>query len=273
MGLVYCLNTSTIQPASLEVKIRAAAEAGFQAVELWFADIRAYQNAGGNLDTIVKLLEETGLSVPSMIALHGWMDAYGDAYMRAMDECRDLLRLAGQLGARAVVASPSVRMETRPLDIEDTAKRFQALMEEGRKVGVLPMMEFLGFTTKVYRVDHAWEIVKRTQDKEARIVLDPFHLWRGGSRLEDVPDLTGDRIGILHFNDVPATARREESGDEVRVMPGDGHLPLKELVEEVVRRGYQGPISVELFHRDYWKEDPFAVAKIAFEKTRRIVGG
>ncbi|MCS7225353.1 MAG: sugar phosphate isomerase/epimerase [Armatimonadetes bacterium] len=273
MAFIYCLNTSTIQPASLEEKIRAAAEAGFAAVELWFADIRAYQNTGGNLEDLKKLLNDSGLSVPSMIALHGWMDSYGDVYLRAMDECRNLLQLASQLGAAAVVASPSIRMETSPLDLDDTARRFQALLQEGKKVGVLPMMEFLGFSPKVFRVDQAWEIVKRTGDPDARIVLDPFHLWRGGSSLNDVPDLPGDRVGILHFNDVPATAIREESGDEVRVMPGDGHLPLKELVQELVRRGFQGVISVELFNRDYWQQPPLTVAKIALEKTKAIVEG
>ncbi len=273
MAWLYCLNTSTIEPSPLLEKIRAAAKAGYHGIELWFADIRNFQNQGGSLDDIVKMLQDWGLQVPSMIALHGWMDAYGDAYVRALDECKRLLELAAQLGCKKVVASPSMRMETTPLDIEDAAQRFKELLKIGHEVGVLPMMEFLGFSPKVSRVDQAWEIVKRSEDPQATVVLDPFHLWRGGSSLEDVPDLTGDRIGILHFNDVPAGVPREMAGDEVRVMPGDGCLPLRELVAEVQRRGYQGFVSLELFNRAYWQQDPYEVAKIGLEKMQAVLEG
>ncbi len=273
MAWVYCLNTSTIQPAPLPVKIQAAAKAGYQAIELWFADIRNYQNEGGSLDDVVKMLQDNGLQVPSMIALHGWMDAHGDAYVRAMDECKSLLELAAKLGCPKVVASPSMRLEAAPLDIEDAARRFGELLKIGRAAGALPMMEFLGFSPKVSRIDQAWEIVKRTGDPAATVVVDPFHLWRGGSSLDDVPDLTGERIGILHFNDVPAGIPRERAGDEVRVMPGDGHLPLRELIAEVKRRGYEGVISLELFNRTYWQQDPYEVARIGLEKMRAVVEG
>jgi len=273
MAWVYCLNTSTIQPASLPDKIKAAAKAGYQAIELWFADIRNFQNEGGSVEDVVKMLQDAGLQVPSMIALHGWMDAHGDAYLRALDECKVLMELAAKLGCKRVVASPSMRQEPVPLDVDDAAMRFSDLMKIGREFGVLPMMEFLGFSPKVYRVDQAWEIVKRTGDPEATIVLDSFHLWRGNSSLDDVPDLTGDRIGILHFNDVPAGLPRELVGDEVRVMPGDGHLPLKELVAEVKRRGYEGAISLELFNRTYWQQDPYEVARLGLEKMKAVVEG
>ncbi|MCS7192220.1 MAG: sugar phosphate isomerase/epimerase [Armatimonadetes bacterium] len=273
MTWIYCLNTSTIQPASLKDKIAAAAKAGYQAIELWFSDIRNYQNEGGSVEDVIKLLEEFGLQVPSMIALHGWMDAYGDAYLRAIEECKGLMELAAKLGCKRVVASPSMRFEPAPLDLDETAKRFSELLKIGREFGVSPMMEFLGFSPKVYRIDQAWEIVKRVDDKEATIVLDPFHLWRGGSSLDDVPDLTGERIGIFHINDVPAGLQRELVNDEVRVMPGDGHLPLKKIIAEVKSRGYEGAISLELFNRTYWQQDPYEVAKIGLEKMKAIVEG
>jgi 2-keto-myo-inositol isomerase len=270
MAWLYCLNTSTIQPASLPEKIKVAAQAGYQAIELWFADIRNYQNTGGSLDDIAKMLQDNGLQVPSMIALHGWMDAHSDAYVQAMRECRELLSIAAKLGCQRVVASPSMRFEAAPLDVDETAKRFSELLKIGHEVGALPMMEFLGFSPKVSRVDQAWEIVKRTGDPDATVVLDPFHLWRGNSSLADVPDLTGERIGIVHFNDVPAGIARELAGDEVRVMPGDGSLPLREFLAEVKRRGYQGALSLELFNRAYWQMNPYEVAKIGLEKMQAI---
>jgi sugar phosphate isomerase/epimerase len=56
-------------------------------------------------------------------------------------------------------------------------------------------------------------------------------------------------------------------------MPGDGHLPLKELVAEVKRRGYEGVISLELFNRTYWQQDPYEVARLGLEKMKAVVEG
>jgi 2-keto-myo-inositol isomerase len=53
----------------------------------------------------------------------------------------------------------------------------------------------------------------------------------------------------------------------------DGHLPLKELVAEVKRRDYEGVISLELFNRTYWQQDPYEVARLGLEKMKAVVEG
>ena len=68
-----CLNTSTIRPASLMVKIEAAADAGFKAVELWNPDVFAYLEEGGTLEQVQDRLAWRGLVVPSMIAIMGFV--------------------------------------------------------------------------------------------------------------------------------------------------------------------------------------------------------
>jgi sugar phosphate isomerase/epimerase len=35
--------------------------------------------------------------------------------------------------------------------------------------------------------------------------------------------------------------------------------------------GYRGYLSLELFNREYWKQDAFQVAKTGLEKTRAAV--
>ena len=38
------------------------------------------------------------------------------------------------------------------------------------------------------------------------------------------------------------------------------------------KMGYRGFLSVELFNRDYWKQDPLAVAKTGLAKTKAVAG-
>ena len=54
-------------------KIDAAAQAGFRAVELWNGDVFEYVENGGTLQEVQKRLADHGLTVPSMIAIMGFV--------------------------------------------------------------------------------------------------------------------------------------------------------------------------------------------------------
>ena len=54
-------------------------------------------------------------------------------------------------------------------------------------------------------------------------------------------------------------------------MPGDGILDLKAEIQYLRDKGYSGPISLELFNRDYWKQDPDEVLKLGMERLRRYL--
>ena len=53
---------------------------------------------------------------------------------------------------------------------------------------------------------------------------------------------------------------RDRIQDADRVMPGHGVIPLREILRRLRQRGYDGPLSLELFHPGYWSRDPIAVA-------------
>jgi sugar phosphate isomerase/epimerase len=64
---------------------------------------------------------------------------------------------------------------------------------------------------------------------------------------------------------------RARLGKPNRVLPGDGVLPLKELVATIKRLGYRGAYSLELFREEYWAMDPMIVAAKGIESMRRFV--
>ena len=53
--------------------------------------------------------------------------------------------------------------------------------------------------------------------------------------------------------------------------PGDGHLPLVQLVRDLKAIGYTGPLSLEVFNQEYYKQDPLTVARTGIEKMRAVV--
>lgn len=263
MSWMLCLNTSTIRPAGLMEKIEAAARAGYGGIELWSDDLTAFERSGGSLKTIRRALEENGLHVPSVIALTGWIDAAG-AWQQAFDEARRRMEQAAAVGARSIVASPPQGR----VDLRAAADRYRALLAAGREIGVTPSMEFLGFTDHVNDIETAWEIVERAGEPDGAIVVDPFHIFRGGGSFESVSRIPAGRISIVHFNDAPASPAREKQTDADRVMPGDGVLPLADFARRLREGGYGGPVSLELFHPGLWRQDPFETARLGLEKMR-----
>jgi sugar phosphate isomerase/epimerase len=61
--------------------------------------------------------------------------------------------------------------------------------------------------------------------------------------------------------------------DEDRVLPGDGIADLPRVIANLRAIGYCGPLSLELFNRQLWLEDPFEVVKLGLERIRALVEG
>lgn len=250
------LNTSTIQPAPLLTKIEAAAAAGFDGIELWSRDLSAYEAEHGSLDDVRAALNDHGLFVPSVIHLKDWMDTEGAAYEAALDEARRQMEQAAEVGAKYIIAGPPAG----PVHLADAGRRYRELLAIGKEFGVLPAVEFLGFVEGVNTLDKAWRIVEEAGDQEGTIVVDPFHIFRGGSSVDDLEGIPVERIAVYHFNDAPGDIPREAQTDSDRVMPGDGILPLAYQLRHLVYHGYEGALSLELFNPELWEKDPFDVA-------------
>jgi sugar phosphate isomerase/epimerase len=264
---VYCLNTSTIRPTPLLEKIRVAGRAGYKAIEPWNDEITDYLQQGGTIAELKKAIGDAGLKVVSVIALHSWVTTDGDDYNKVLDECRRRMDQAVQLGSPYIVASPPQEV----VDLERATKRFAELMDLGKSLGVTPSMEFLGFVDGIKNVASAWAIAKGTGNPKATVVADVFHMIRGGGSVDDLLQLTGDRLANFHINDVPAVPDPLTQTDYDRVMVGEGIADLPKVIANLRSIGYHGPLSLELFNRDLWEADPEVVVRRGLDQVRRLV--
>ena len=98
-------------------------------------------------------------------------------------------------------------------------------------------------------------------------------MYRGGSPFEGLHLLGPAAVHVLHFNDYPAAADREKLNDADRVYPGDGVAPLSSILKTLADGGFHVMLSLEVFNRDYWKQDPAVVAKTGFDKIKALVDG
>ncbi|MCA9023509.1 MAG: sugar phosphate isomerase/epimerase, partial [Planctomycetaceae bacterium] len=184
-SFLYSLNASTIRTTPLLDKIRIAAEAGYQGIELWFDELEAFLADGGKLETVSAAIQESGLKIPTMIMIRDWWSATPEEYPAVFKTCLERIKLAAQLGAEYVIACPH---REKP-DYDLGAVRYRELLEAGIEAGAKPAVEFLGFVEAVTRIEDALQIVEKSGHPEATLVLDPFHVFRGGGSMETIAQL------------------------------------------------------------------------------------
>lgn len=265
----YCLNASTIRPTPLMDKIRIASQAGYAAIELWCNELTDYEQAGGSITDVKKALDDNGLVVPTMIAIFGWLGTTGVEHDAALEDARQRMEQAAQIGASYIISSPP----SDACDLSNAGAAYRELLELGRLFGVRPAMEYLGFVDSVFTIEQAWQIVTGAAHEDACVIMDPFHILRGGSPLDDIAKIPGDKVAIWHWNDVPDTKPVRQQTDADRVLPGDGVGPLKEIEQQALAQGYQGYVSLELFNPALWEEEPEFVARLGLEKMQRYFAG
>ena len=262
-----CLNASTIRGTPVLRQIEVAAEAGYGAIELWFADVDVHLACGGTLADVRRALDDRGLAVPTLIYFAGWFEAAESEWPGIKEEFRRRLEQAAQLGAPRVIACPPMGRA----DAAVGAQRYRELLVLGETAGALPAMEFLGFVEQYCTIESALDVLERAAHLAGTIVLDPFHIFRGGGTMESIAKLRGEQIAVAHFNDTPSAPPREQQHDKDRVWPGDGHLDLRRYLALLAATGFRGCLSLELFREDLWARDPLEVARTGLEKIRAVV--
>ena len=66
--------------------------------------------------------------------------------------------------------------------------------------------------------------------------------------------------------------RAELASDGDRILPGDGDIPLKPLLDTLRAIGYAGHVSLELMNPQIWQIPPRQVGEVAMTALRRVLG-
>ena len=270
----YCLNTSTINREKLSVveQIEITADAGYDGIELWMPDLRRFQQEGGQLESLKLRLDDRGLVVESAIGFGRWIVNDDAQRQQGLEQCRQEMAMLKQLGGSYIAAPPvGATRKGEALELDAAADRYRQLLEIGREEGVIPQLELWGFSEHLHSLAEVLYVAAAAEHDDAHVLLDVYHLYKGGSQFKNLSLVPGRRLHCLHFNDYPASPQREEIGDADRVFPGDGVAPLTRILGGLVQAGFEGVLSLELFNREYWEMDAAEVARLGLQKMKACV--
>ena len=269
----YCFNTSTIrgQDVGIAKEIDITAEAGYDGIEPWLRTINAYVEAGGEIRDLSNQLKDRGVKVESAIGFAPWIVDDDSKRAAGFEQAKRDMATIAELGGTRIAAPPAGVPRGQQVDLDRAAERYHQLLDLGETMGVTPQVEMWGGNQSIGTLSQAIYIAIRSHHRNACFLGDVYHTYKGGSDFDSLRLLSPQALQVFHMNDYPAEPPRESIKDQDRVYPGDGIAPIDQVIKGFVAVGASPVLSLELFNRDYWKEDPLYVAKLGLEKMKGCV--
>ncbi len=268
----YCLNTATIRGQGLSIvdEVGLAAKAGYQAIEPWINELERHVEKGGTLRDLGRRIADAGLRVPSAIGFAEWIVDDDGRRRKGLERARRDMDMVRQIGGTRIAAPPAGATK-EAVNLHRAAERYRVLLEIGDKIGVTPQVELWGFSRSLNRLGETALVAIESGHSRACILADVYHLYKGGSEFGGLRILNGAAMHTFHVNDYPAKPPRGEITDAHRVYPGDGTAPLARILRGLRETGFRGAISLELFNREYWKQDAATVLRNGIARMRAVV--
>ncbi|HEX2725858.1 MAG TPA: sugar phosphate isomerase/epimerase [Beijerinckiaceae bacterium] len=257
----------TILDAGPAGQIRAAAEAGFDAVGLRLnpllpSDPAVVGRPAAEAE-IRDLLSGTGLGVLEI----GVFPIRADMDVARLEPVMDF---SATIGAKYIVCPVEDGEETR------RAETFSRVCELARAAGLAALVEFNPYSA-CPNLAGALDLVASARQPNGGLCIDAFHLSRSGGHPDDLRGLEPSLLPIVHFCDARPLPAAQRSVDEVRresrtarLLPGDGVLPLSELLRALPE---DVAISVEAPTAANVHLPPAERARLALTATRRVLDG
>lgn len=227
------LAAGTMLDVSPEDGVEVAAAAGFGAVGLWF-DPDRWTNA--ITAAVAERLNATGV-----VAL----DIEPVILGRGADHGERMIEVA------AALAVPYLLVATGSAERPVVVERLATLSAEAATAapGLRLVLEFLPIFS-IATLNAALSVVADVDSPNVAVLIDSLHLARSGSGPADARVVRPELLPYLQLADAPAVppgslATMRDEALHGRLLPGEGGLPLVELLDAVP----DVPVSIELRSR------------------------
>ena len=271
-NFIYCLNTATIRDHKLGLvgELEVASAAGFDAVEIWMDTLQQYIDKGGTLPDLKKRLNDLNLKVAGAIGFAPWIVDDEMERTKAIEQLKKEMDQLAAIGCNRTAAPPAGATEKAGLDLRKAAERYRAILELGDKTGVVPHLELWGFSANLNKLSDVMFVAIESGHPKARVLLDNYHLYKGGSSLDSLKLISPAAVELLHVNDYPANMSREVITDADRTYPGEGVSPIREVLQTLKSPVRPLVISLEVFNKKYYSQRASEVTKNGLAKMKKV---
>ncbi|GAA1737168.1 dehydroshikimate dehydratase QsuB [Isoptericola hypogeus] len=245
---------------SLEDKLYACADAGFDGVEIFEPDLVVSDRSP---EEIRALADRLGLSLDLYQPFRDFEGVAPDLLEDNLRRARERFATARRLGIGTVLVCSNVATATVD-DDEVSAAQLRRLGDLAAEHGIRVAFEALAWGRFVDDYRRSWRIAERAGHEAVGVCLDSFHILARGHDPAGIEEIPGDKIFFVQLADAPALTMDVLSWSRHhRLFPGEGAWDLGAFVRHVARAGYGGPLSLEVFNDVFRQADTRRTAEHA----------
>ena len=263
-----CMHTNTSSGAGYRAALEGWAKAGIRNVELNAALIEAFLKTD-TLDAAKRVLSDNGLTPVHATVPGNLLEPTPDR-AAVIDMLKKRLDMLAFLGLKKVYTTTNSAQKPVPDQYERVAENMRTLGDIARTVSMIMSVEFVRASPYMSTLLTALKVTRQAAHPNFGVMFDFYHFWSGHNRLEDMDQIRHGEIQHVHFQDVPDMPR-ETLDNNTRVIPGDGVAPIVPILKKLREKGYNGPLSVELFLPQFRDGNPYEVAREVRQKCEAVM--
>ncbi|GAB7067030.1 sugar phosphate isomerase/epimerase and 4-hydroxyphenylpyruvate domain-containing protein [Mycobacterium hodleri] len=238
---------------SLVEKLHACADAGFDGVEIFEPDLIASDHSPEEIRGLARRL---GLSLDLYQPLRDIEGVDDTTFAENLRRAGATFATAQRLGIGTVLVCSNVATATVD-SIEHSADQLRRLGDVAATYDVRIAFEALAWGRFVDDYRRAWRIVELADHPAVGVCLDSFHVLSRGHDPAAIEDIPAEKIFYLQLADAPALSMDVLSWSRHhRLFPGEGAFDLATFVAHVLKTGFDGPLSLEVFNDTFRQTDP-----------------
>jgi sugar phosphate isomerase/epimerase len=251
---------------AFEARVAACAAAGYKGMCLHFKDYRALRQSGHEDAVLSATLRRYGMEDISLEFLVDWF-LEGDIAEQSRSDEATAYAAARAYGAHSLNVGSD--FQSRGIPRRVMRRRFGELCERAVDHGLSVALEIVPWSD-VRDIDTALEFIDGIAN--AGLVVDSWHVFRGGIALADLERIPGERILCIQVNDADAAVRGSLAQDTQRRKPcGEGVFDLDGFLASLDRAGASVPVSVEIISPVFAALDLDEAARISVTGARRLL--
>ncbi len=242
---------------TLELKLRAISQAGFNGVEIFENDLLTAQMSPREIG---RLMRELGLQCTLFQPFRdfeGMPDTLRPRIFERMERKFDVME---ELGTDLLLVCSNVS----PASSGDRRRITADLRELGERAAKRRLRvgyEALAWGRHVSDHRDAWSIVRDVDHPSIGLILDSFHSLARAIPNDSLREIDPARIFIVQLADAPLLQMDYLSWSRhFRNMPAQGDLPVVDFVTTLLQQGYEGIFSLEIFNDRFRSGSASAVA-------------
>jgi 4-hydroxyphenylpyruvate dioxygenase len=250
---------------TLREKMQACAVAGFDGIEIFEQDL---VTSPLSPEDVRKLAADLGLTLDLYQPFRDFDSVPEDLLAANLRRADAKFRLMSRLGMDTMLLCSNVGTATID-DDELRAAQLSRLADLAGDHGVKVAYEALAWGKYVNDYEHAHRLVDMVDHPNLGTCLDSFHILSRDWDTAPIEAFNPDKIFFVQVADAPKLSMDVLSWSRhYRVFPGEGQFDLAKFMGHVVRAGYTGPVSLEVFNDVFRQSD---VERTAVDAMRSLI--